>query len=440
MAIITKRRKAFTVVYQQVDKNGISKSVYETYYDYHTALARKNEIEKTDAYNEMKVYKNTTIIDFLIQYANKVGFHQWSTFHYQSNIGIINNYISLALGKKKIKDITPDFGQKILNKLKKTSALGSRNRNKTEYLTPSMLRACYVLLKTSFDYLTSQELIETNPFYDCSVPIIKVEKKSNEWKLDLVEHLFDNIHDIRLFIFMHIMFSTGLGIREVTGLSWDNIHIDDDLLKKDQCYLCSDKILQRLNKNTVQQLNPNRIIKQFECQGFTQTNTSLTLLYKDVPQKKVHIHKEVASLLRIWKAKQVELMLDENKYNLVVTLYNGKPMDDRNLSKLYHKTCETAHLNNLTITKFKNYSQRQYLKDTKTNADHFYGNLDKPIELPSQSVSRTHVFKLDRKKISEKIKIKLPEQESEDMTILLQQLKDNPELKMKLIKKLKAEL
>lgn len=440
MAIITKRRKAFTVVYQQVDKNGISKSVYETYYDYHTALARKNEIEKTDAYNEMKVYKNTTIIDFLIQYANKVGFHQWSTFHYQSNIGIINNYISLALGKKKIKDITPDFGQKILNKLKKTSALGSRNRNKTEYLTPSMLRACYVLLKTSFDYLTSQELIETNPFYDCSVPIIKIEKKSNEWKLDLVEHLFDNIHDIRLFIFMHIMFSTGLGIREVTGLSWDNIHIDDDLLKKDQCYLCSDKILQRLNKNTVQQLNPNRIIKQFECQGFTQTNTSLTLLYKDVPQKKAHIHKEVASLLRIWKAKQVELMLDENKYNLVVTLYNGKPMDDRNLSKLYHKTCETAHLNNLTITKFKNYSQRQYLKDTKTNADHFYGNLDKPIELPSQSVSRTHVFKLDRKKISEKIKIKLPEQESEDMTILLQQLKDNPELKMKLIKKLKAEL
>lgn len=440
MAIITKRRKAFTVVYQQVDKNGISKSVYETYYDYHTALARKNEIEKTDAYNEMKVYNNTTIIDFLIQYANKVGFHQWSTFHYQSNIGIINNYISLALGKKKIKDITPDFGQKILNKLKKTSALGSRNRNKTEYLTPSMLRACYVLLKTSFDYLTSQELIETNPFYDCSVPIIKVEKKSNEWKLDLVEHLFDNIHDIRLFIFMHIMFSTGLGIREVTGLSWDNIHIDDDLLKKDQCYLCSDKILQRLNKNTVQQLNPNRIIKQFECQGFTQTNTSLTLLYKDVPQKKVHIHKEVASLLRIWKAKQVELMLDENKYNLVVTLYNGKPMDDRNLSKLYHKTCETAHLNNLTITKFKNYSQRQYLKDTKTNADYFYGNLDKPIELPSQSVSRTHVFKLDRKKISEKIKIKLPEQESEDMTILLQQLKDNPELKMKLIKKLKAEL
>ena len=47
MAIITKRRKAFTVIYQQVDENGVCKQIYETYYDYQSALVRKNEVENT---------------------------------------------------------------------------------------------------------------------------------------------------------------------------------------------------------------------------------------------------------------------------------------------------------------------------------------------------------------------------------------------------------
>lgn len=133
-------------------------------------------------------------------------------------------------------------------------------------------------------------------------------------------------------------------------------------------------------------------------------------------------------------------MINENPYNLLITLVNGKPCDDRNMSKLYHNACEQAHLNSLTITKFKNFSQRIRTHDSITNADYYYSNIDRPLQLPKQPVSTTHVFQLNRKKINEKIKIKTPEPENEEMNILLQQLKDNPELKMKLIEKLKAEL
>lgn len=440
MAIITKRRKAFTVIYQRVDENGVSKAIYETYYDYHSALARKNEVENTNNFDEMNIDLNTTIKDFLVQYVAKIGIHQWSNSRYESNNGLINNYISKVIGKKKIKDVTPDFGQKVINKLQKTPALGKRNQQKTEYIPTGMIRSCYVLLKSSFDYLVFQKLIESNPFYDCIVPIKQDKKSKNEWNIGYVEHLFNKIYDIRLFIFMHIMFSTGLDIREIGGLSWDDVFIDDDLIANDQCYLYSDKLLDRLNKNTIQQLDPKRIIKQFACVGFNQTNTSLTLLYKEVPKKSVHIHKEVAILLKSWKEKQDDFMINENPYNLLITLVNGKPCDDRNMSKLYHSACEEAHLKNLTITKFKNFSQRKRVEDSMTNADFYYSNIDKPLQLPKQPVSTTHVFQLNRKKISEKIKIKTPQPENEEMNILLQQLKDNPELKMKLIDKLKAEL
>lgn len=440
MAIITKRRKAFTVIYQQIDENGVSKQIYETYYDYQSALARKNEVENTNDVNEMNIDLNTTIKDFLVQYVTKIGIHQWSNSRYESNNGLINNYISKVVGKKVIKDITPDFGQEVINKLQKTPALGKRNQQKTKYIPTGMIRYSYALLKSSFDYLVSQELIDSNPFYDCVVPTKQDKKSKNEWNMNYVNHIFNKIYDIRLFIFMHIMFSTGLGIREIGGLSWDNIFIDDDLIEKDQCYLYSDKILERLNKNTIQQIDPKRIIKQFACIGFNQTNTSLTLLYKEVSKKKVHIHKEIAILLKNWKQNQENFMINENPYNLLITLVNGKPCDNRNISKLYHKACEQAHLKGLSLTKLRNFSQRIRTNDSITNADYYYSNIDKPLDLPKQPVSTTHVFQLNRKKINEKIKIKTPEPENEQMNILLQQLKNNPELKMKLIDKLKAEL
>lgn len=48
-------------------------------------------------------------------------------------------------------------------------------------------------------------------------------------------------------------------------------------------------------------------------------------------------------------------MVEENPYALLITLINGKPCDDRNMTKLYHKTCAEANLKELTLTKFKSF-------------------------------------------------------------------------------------
>ena len=440
MAIITKRRKAYSVVYQKVDENGVTKQIWETYYDYSSALVRKREIENEGIHIKMNIKPNTTILNFLVQYATKIGRNQWSSSRYESNMGVINNYISQVVGSKKIKDIKPNFAIKTMNQLEKTPAIGKRNQIKTEYIPNSMLRSCYMLLKTSFDYLVSEQLIENNPFHEQVAPKYHKNKPYKEWNLEFVQHLFESVDDMRLFIFLHIMFSTGLDIREIGGLSWHDIHISDELIAQDQCYLCSNKILDRLNKNTVQMMNPQRIIKQFECAGFTQTNTSLILFYKDVPQKTVHIHKQVALLLRIWKERQKEFMVEENPYALLITLINGKPCDDRNMTKLYHKTCAEANLKELTLTKFKSFSKKESQNLPKMCIRDSYATLKHELSLPKPKISTTHVIQLNQKSINSKIQAVLPQQKNEDMNLLIQQIKDNPELKMKLIAKLKAEL
>ena len=447
MAIITKRRKAYSVIYQKADENGKMIPIWETYYDYKTALARKKEIEDVGD-SKMNITKNTTITDFLIQYANKIGIHFWSDRNYERNISLINNYISKILGNTKINEISNSFGHETLNQLKTMPAIGKRHQSKTEFIPDSMIRTCYALLKSSFDYLVQENLIKENPFYDCIVVREKRNKATKNWNLDFVNHLFENIDDIRLFMFMHIMFSTGLGIYETNALSWDDVHIEDELLKKNECYIVSNKVLQRLNKNTLNKMDSKRIIKQFKCSGNNLTNTSLTLLFKNVPERKVHLHKSVALLLRHWQQIQQEYIISENPYNLVITLVNGKPCDDRNITKMYHRICKQSELEGFTLMKFKNFSQKISTKENMTNAYIYYSSFNEEITMPSkdrivlpkQKIRTQNRIQLDRSRITKKMNKQLAIQDNKDMQLLLQQLKDNPELKMKLIEQIKAEL
>lgn len=73
MAIIIKRRKAYSVIYQKVDDNGVTKQVWETYYDYSSSLVRKRETENEGIHIKVDIRPNTTILNFLVQYASKIG-------------------------------------------------------------------------------------------------------------------------------------------------------------------------------------------------------------------------------------------------------------------------------------------------------------------------------------------------------------------------------
>ena len=66
-AIITKRRKAYNVIYTVENEDGIIEKKYETFYNHEQALKRKKQIEggKID---KIAVNKNTPYIDVLNQY------------------------------------------------------------------------------------------------------------------------------------------------------------------------------------------------------------------------------------------------------------------------------------------------------------------------------------------------------------------------------------
>lgn len=440
MAIITKRRKTYSVIYQK-EKNGKTRTVWETYYDYPSAVDRQKELEENLNNDMITLDQDEKVVDFLKQYVTKVGPQKWSISRCDIYKGIINNYLICVFDKNKIKDIDDEFGFITMEKLSRMPAVGKRHQTGSQYVPISMQKTTLTLLRNAFDYLVFNQLILSNPYHDVTLKNSDAKKKGREWNLPLVECLFMNIEDVLLFVFVHILFSTGLNIFEIIGLSWKDIHIDEELIESDKCYLQSVKVLKRLNKTIVSSLPKEQIIHQFKCEGFNQTNTSLTLMYKTKIGNPIHIHKPVALLLKEWKILQKKYYSKENVNDLVITLSNGRPCDERNLNKMYHKVESKNNLHGLTLSKLKYFSQKKVTKTHQTQADRYYAKLEEPLAMPEPVKACSGLFTLRGKDVlTQSVNLDVFKEKDENIYQLLQQIQNDPKLKMRIISKIKESI
>ena len=434
MAIITKRRKAFTVVHQVIDENGHNKQVHETFYDYNQALKRKKQIENDS--DMINIDSESTIVDFFYQYTSIVGIKEWSITRYESTMGIINNYLEPVLNSMKIKDINDDFASWIIKEMSKTKAIGKRHQRATLYMPASMQYAAYLFLKKSFDYLISQKLIETNGFHDCIVIKPSSNKRKQEWNISILDQILKQCERVSLFLFIHLVFATGFDIKEVLALNWDNISNEQD-----NFYIQSNTLIERMNINSSDRIQKKRIIENYGSHGFNNTNTTTILYLKEKGVKTAKIHPKLYNLLMLWKEKQSKGISEhENQHRLIFTYFDGRPIDSRTMSKYYDQIIKQMNTSKLSIATLKNFGVSKRKNGIGTIADLYYDcyqtdNL--PERKQNGEIQKKEIESLTVQ--SERIKNYLPKQSSVDVSILIHELNSNPELKAALIKKLEAE-
>lgn len=433
MAVIIKQRKTFSVVYRHKEKDEKSNPIWETYFDYSSALKRKLEIEKQSDYSIENITTHTKIIDYLQYFANSKGIEIWSPTRYQSNVGIIHNYIAKVVDNKKIKDVDRKFADKIFSALEVMPALGKRNQVAEETIPISMLRSCNTILKGSFDYLVANKIIDDNPFMYINIAR-KPKKITSDWNLDDVQCLFQHCEDTKLYVFLHTLFSTGFGIYEVLGLTWSDLHIEEYCLYEKKCYIESFNTLRRLNKNTVNQLDENLIIKRFRNFSFSNTNTEVILMKKKEGSRKVYIPIKIAMLLKEWRNYQAS-MVYENTEDLVFTLKDGRPYDDRVMKNAFQKTMKQALLSELTLVKLKNYGQKQ-TDEKNTYSNLYYGGLVEPLQLPQQKDDFRLIMKQKKSSEIRKIFTESLNLEKGMMNDLIGAINDDFDLKQELLNKL----
>lgn len=362
MAVIIQRRKIFSVVYQ-TKENGKVVPKLEAFFSQETADQRKQQIEVEKIEVPMKLSVNMKIKDYLHIYMNVFGKNLLSLKVFDSYTSNIENYINPLIGEDRLSQIDHYYVNDFFEKLKKEEVVDKRIvlRNPNTLVSAGTVERTHRILKAAFDIASQCDLFTLNPF-DIDLDYGKVvHKHIDEWTEENVIKIFDECTKSKLFITLNLMFGCHLVAKEVLGLTWDNVHIDDELYVRNQCYLVLDKELDRISLNSIQSPLTQKLIKVFEPVS-KDSNTRLALMSRYMGVSKVPIPLPVVKILRNWKKVQDEYISKHQKTysndNFVVAISNGRACEYRVIEKEFDVLRKKLGLSKLKLGQLKNYSMQ----------------------------------------------------------------------------------
>ena len=366
---------------------------------------------------------------------------------YDSQTALIANYINPIIGDMEVQDITTRVVDKYIQTLQKTPSVSRKNRKaRTEFVTNSTIEKIIKLLRCAFKQAVRWELIEKNPFDNVVLP--KTEyKKRDIWDAETIRLALDQCTDRKLYIAMNLAFACSLRMGEILGLTWKNVHIEDENIATDNAYIYIEAELARASKQAIETLGEKDIYHIFTP---LMPNTSTRIILKkpktDSSIRKVWLPKTVAYILREWKTSQEELksfLGDEYQdFDLVVALPNGRPCENRIIEKEFSLLKQKAGLPNVVFHSLRHSSTTYKLKlnhgDLKvTQGDTGHAEIDMITKVYA------HILDEDRKINAQKFesafyanpdlrKVTPPQEQPQAQTIdlaaLIEQLQKSPEL------------
>lgn len=449
MASIIKRKKNYSVIYNYVDENGETKQKWETWGTHKEALKRKAEIENQQHTGTFLPPSNQKISDFLYDFVSLYGEKKWGVSMYDSQNSLINNYINPIIGDMEVQAVTPRVVDGYIQTLQKTASVSTKTRKATTtYVSNQTIEKIIKLLRCAFKQAVRWEIIGRNPFDNVVLP--KTEyKKRDIWDAEMIRTALDKCTDSKLYVAMNLSFACSLRMGEILGLTWDNVHISEDEIAADNAYVYIDKELTRASKRAIETLGEKDIYHIFTP---LLPNTSTRIILKkpktDSSIRKVWLPKTLAYILCEWKKAQDEIrnfLGDEYQdYNLVISLPNGRPCEDRVILKEFAKLREDAGLPKVVFHSLRHSSTTYKLKlnhgDLKaTQGDTGHAEIDMITSVYA------HILDEDRKVNAQKFETafysnpdlhdvhppaepKEPAPATLDLASLVEQLQKSPEL------------
>ena len=448
MASIRKRRNKFFVVYYYTNENGEQKQKWESFDTEDEAKTRKAEIEYKQQVNRFIAPSNLTVSAFLEDFVSLYGVKKWGPSSYEANTALIRNYINPLIGDTLMQEMTAMAADKYISQLQKTRCVTWTNRySKKEYMTPANIERINRLLKCAFKQAIRWEIVERNPFECTTLPKIKSEPRAI-WDAETIRKALDACKDSRLYVAMNLSFACSLRIGEVLGLTWDNIHISDTDIARDDAHLMVEKELSRVKESTLHVLGDGEIIKIFPRTMYIEDASTLIVLKTPKTEssiRKVWMPKTVAFILREWKAaqeRQKEFLGEEYiDHNLVVALPNGRPCEQKVITNAFQRLKRDAKLPNVVFHSLRHSSTTYKLKlnhgDLKaTQGDTGHAQVDMITKIYA------HILDEDRKVNAQKFEAAFysnpdlrsvhapaePQTVAVDAQGLLEQLQKSPEL------------
>jgi integrase len=461
MASIVKRNKKYSVVYSYTDSDtGTSKQKWEACGSLAEARKRRAEIELGNYNNGMvEPPKRHTVSDLLHDFVSIYGKDRWGLSVYDSNTALIDNYINPVIGQMEVRGITPRIADNYIAQLQKMPPVSTATRKaRTATIPPKTIEKIVKLLRTAFKQAVRWEMTTRNPFENVLVPRTKYTKR-DIWTAETIRDALDACKDSRLYVAINLSFACSCRLGEILGLTWDNVHITDDDIAKDDASIYIDKELARCSLKALEALNGADVIKIFEpINKKAITRVVLKKPKTDSSIRKIWLPRTLAYILRDWRKTQSDLKAflgEEYEDNdLVVCLQDGRPCETRIIEEAFQHLKEDAGLPNVVFHSLRHSSTTYKLKlnhgDLKaTQGDTGHAELDMITNVYA------HILDEDRKVNAQKFEasfyadpnlhapalhknIPVPEETPTpatlDIAVLIDQLRQNPDLAATLAK------
>jgi len=345
MAAVIKRGKRFAVVYM-VD----GKQKWEPFKTEAEANERKLEIEYKQNTGTFVPPNPMLLEEFLEEYVEVYGITKWGHSTYNSNTGLIRNYINPNIGQWKLKDITTKKMDSFFTKLKTLPAVQQLGRGDPGLISDRNIYDINLLLSNAFDKAVDWEYVGKNPITRNACP----EREDNPrevWDPDIAKVAIGECTDLILLACMHLAIACSMRIGEITGLRWQFVSFGDVENDFDDAVLQIDAQLQRISKKTYEKLHRKQDQIKLVFPSIRE-NTKTMLVLKTLKTKSservVWIPLTTAAILWKLKKQQEELksvLGDEYQdYDLVIAQSNGRPIESGNISETFNQLVEMNEL------------------------------------------------------------------------------------------------
>lgn len=235
-------------------------------------------------------------------------------------------------------------------------------------------------------------------------------------------------------------------IGEILGLTWDCVHLDEDLLNSNDAYLTVEKELRRCDKKSLDELKEKgRDDVFFQFPNWKQTSSTTVLVLKtpktESSVRSIFIPSIVADALIEMRTNQERLKSDlgpeYQDFRIVIAQENGRPFETRMIAKMFDDFIQENNLRRVVFHSLRHSSTSLKLKlsggDIKAvqgDTGHAQANMVTDVY--------SHIMNDDRKRLAQKVNDEffLPKIEkasgqaatNEGMTKLIQMLNASPDL------------
>ncbi len=299
-----------------------------------------------DPDENIKRYQETvTVRQLMDEYVRLHGTARWSVGTMSGNLHYINDYILPYIGDFRVKDLTTrrleHFYQNLTTKPVKHRA-GHCDQNKT--VSSSAIEKTHSILRNALNEAIRWGYLEgANPAMTVELP--KAKKRPRDvWTADEARLALEQCTNPTLRLCMLIAIGCSMRIGEILGLTWDCVHISDELFGKNECYLQVVKELRRCDKSCLEELERSgRSDIQLVFPPLKRTKSTTALVLKspktESSVRKIYLPNSLAATLR--EAHQRQLSWKESigteyqDYNLVIAQDNGRPYEARLIDKMF---------------------------------------------------------------------------------------------------------